>query len=442
MPKRFRLLDARGLVRISTNIAVASDPRAVLATQRVVALDKELHGYWEMLAKGDLTAAEKYAQARERVRKLGLAYHTSDELMAQGLAAMIERFNVLEQRKTVRDMDEVAAVLGVVPRASVTWSNLLPEIERVNKIHLSTKAPDQVRKWLNPRRLAISNFVDLIGDKQLTETSREDLLSFRNWWIDRVIEEELEIGTANKNISHIMVMFATYCREQQLDLEHLVAHLKLKGEEKRQRPAFSPMHLERVILAPGALDNMNGEQRALLHIISETGLRLSEATNLTENSIVLDHPIPHVKVIAEDRQLKVRTTQREIPLVGIALEACMRFPRGFPRYRHKADTLSATINKYLRDNGLMESDRHSVYGLRHTFKDRLQYTGANAALIDALMGHSGKGPKYGLGAALDQKLACLRQIAVNPMPHAPGKGYRYHEGMMVRSSSGGLVLGG
>ncbi|WAX93470.1 hypothetical protein N7E70_017465 [Aminobacter sp. NyZ550] len=60
--------------------------------------------------------------------------------------------------------------------------------------------------------------------------------------------------------------------------------------------------------------------------------------------------------------------------MGISLEAFRAFPEGFPTYRFK-DKISDTVNKFLRENGLLETQRHTLYGLRHSFEDRMLKAG-------------------------------------------------------------------
>ncbi|WP_271619240.1 hypothetical protein [Bradyrhizobium sp. CCBAU 51745] len=86
-------------------------------------------------------------------------------------------------------------------------------------------------------------------------------------------------------------------------------------------------------------------------------------------------------------------------------------PQGFPPYRDKASTLSATLNKYLFENGLRPTKDHTVYSLRHSFKDRLIAVEAPDSLIDSLMGHKTYKPKYGKGPSLELKLKYLQRIA-------------------------------
>jgi integrase len=73
--------------------------------------------------------------------------------------------------------------------------------------------------------------------------------------------------------------------------------------------------------------------------------------------------------------------------------------------------LSATLNKYLWENDLRPTQDHTVYSLRHSFKDRLIAVEAPDSLIDSLMGHKTYKPRYGRGPSLELKLKFLEQIA-------------------------------
>ena len=83
----------------------------------------------------------------------------------------------------------------------------------------------------------------------------------------------------------------------------------------------------------------------------------------------------------------------------------------FARYRDKSSSMSGTLNKYLKENDLRPTCEHTVYSLRHSFKDRLVAAEAPDSLIDSLMGHRTGKPKYGKGPSLELKLKFLEQIA-------------------------------
>lgn len=84
----------------------------------------------------------------------------------------------------------------------------------------------------------------------------------------------------------------------------------------------------------------------------------------------------------------------------MSLEALKAFPEGFERYRGSSAGLSAVVNKYLRNNGLLETPTHSLYGLRHSFEDRQLAAGVDERIRRDLMGHALNRERYGKGASL------------------------------------------
>jgi integrase len=203
-----------------------------------------------------------------------------------------------------------------------------------------------------------------------------------------------------------------------LNLPDIFKSLRLKGETDRQRMPYDTNFIQNRLLAEGALAGLNEDARLVLYVVADTGLRPSEVVNLREDTIILDTSIPYVKVLPDGRRLKTEDSRREIPLVGTALAAIRKRPEGFPRYRDKSSNLSATLNKYLFENGLRPTKDHTVYSLRHSFKDRLVAAEAPDSLIDSLMGHKTYKPKYGRGPSLELKLKYLQQIAFKP-PASP-----------------------
>jgi integrase len=161
-------------------------------------------------------------------------------------------------------------------------------------------------------------------------------------------------------------------------------------------------------------DDLNAEARRAIYLIVETGLRLSEAINLSRETIRLNAAVPHVCVAPDGRHIKTDESKREIPLVGVALMAMRAQPDGFPRYHDKADVLSALVNKALEARGLRPELGQSLYSLRHTFEDRLTAVDAPDKIIACLMGHKWSRPRYGIGPSLEHKREWLERIAFRP----------------------------
>jgi integrase len=85
---------------------------------------------------------------------------------------------------------------------------------------------------------------------------------------------------------------------------------------------------------------------------------------------------------------------------------------GCSRYRGKSSGWSATVVKYMRDNGLLENERQVPYSLRHSFEDSLLDAGCDERIRADLMGHKYTRPKYGAGGRLSRVSEEIPRIAL------------------------------
>jgi integrase len=261
------------------------------------------------------------------------------------------------------------------------------------------------------RKRAVEILIEQRGNKALWDLTREDAIAFVEWWEDRIVADGINVGTANKNLSHISGMIKAVNKRLRLGLDNVFSGLRLEGGRDGKRPPFPVEFIRNTILADGALADLNDEARDIAYVVMETGARPSEIVNLTKQRIVLDADIPYIRVEADGRLLKTDHSERDIPLVGLALEAMRRHPNGFPRYLDKGSNLSATLMKHFKAHKLLPTPKHSIYSFRHSFKDRLKAVETPEELIDELMGHKIGKPKYGDGYGLKQKQKYLRAIA-------------------------------
>jgi len=414
VPDEFKHLDLRGVVKLSTKIRIADDPKAIRAKKVAARLDAETEAYWRGLKDGQsVEARTRYMEARRRARSLGFDYATVPELVDRPIIDVLERFERLMAMKRPDDEQLHAAVLGGEPEPELSLSGLFERFETITAAERRNMSPDQIRKWKNPKLRAIKNLIEVIGDKTLTRITRADALDFRTWWQDRVLAGEVDVGTANKDIGHLNRMFREIERTDRLGLQPVFSELRIQGEKDASRIPYPPAFIQERILKEGALDQLNEEARCILYLMVETGMRLSEAANLTAETIVLKWKVPHVRIRPNGRELKTPQSERDIPLVGVSLMAAQRFPEGFPRYFDNAASLSALVNKVLKNAGLRPRGE-SLYSLRHSFEDRLTAVEAPEKLIANLMGHKYARPKYGVGHSLEQKQEWLQRIAFKP----------------------------
>jgi integrase len=289
-------------------------------------------------------------------------------------------------------------------------SRLFEEYESATKDEVKDMSPDQLRIWRNGRMRAVTQFVEVVGDKPVVDLTHSDAIDYSEWWRARVVKGDAAAKTANKDMGQLSRMLKDMSIRRRLNLPDIFKGLHLRGETDKSRLPYEPAFIKSSFLA-GALDGLNEDARLVLYVMIETGLRPSEIVNLREKTIILNHAIPHVRILADGRRLKTEDSQREIPLVGVALKALALRPRGFPKYHDNATGLSATVNKFMSENGLRPTKDHSVYSLRHSFRDRLVAVETPDSLIDSLMGHRTYKPKYGKGPSLELKLKFLEMIA-------------------------------
>jgi integrase len=412
VPTEFAQLDPRGVIKHSTRIKIANDRAGRRAARVAESLNEELELFWKGLSDGKpVEELTSYDGARRRARSLGFDYMKNEQLLHQQPQARLERLEALVAKGLANDATARAALLGTQKRSAFKLSKLFEQHEAATKDEAKDLSPDQLRIWRNGRIRAVERFVEVIGDKPVNEVTPDDAIDYCEWWRDRVVDHEVEAKTANKDIGQLSLMLKEMSVRRQLNLPDIFKGLRLKGETERSRVPYETEFIQNRLLAGDALTGLNEDARLVLYIVADTGMRPSEVVNLQKDAILLHASIPYVKILPDRRRLKTDDSEREIPLVGAALAAMKLRPEGFPRYRDKSSNLSGTLNKYLLENGLRPTKHHTVYSLRHSFKDRLVATEVPDSLIDSLMGHKTFKPKYGKGPSLELKLKYLQQIA-------------------------------
>jgi integrase len=410
VPLLFADVDPRSHVEVSLDTRDLDRAEALKAQ-----IEKAVEQRWLALKQGSGGEAEdRYQGAVELARLEGFQYRPAREIAQGSFAEILQRIDRLEQ---IGLLDETArtALLGgrTAPQLTVTagWQQYL-ELTRDRQRKYS---PDQLRRWKAPRQKAVNNLVSVVGDKPLKDVRRSDALALRAWWVDRVQDENLTAQSANKDIGHLAQIFRVLTDALELGIGAPFEGLRLEDEKAGQRATFTTQWIVGTLLADGALSRLNGEARAILQIMVETGLRPSEICGLQPDDILLGANVPHVKIVGGPgrRRLKTPYSQRDMPLIGISLEAMRAHPRGFPRYWDRSSTLSATVNKFMTENQLLPSERHSLYSLRHSFQDRLTAADAPDRIAADLMGHKFNRPLYGEGGTLEHKRDWLLKIAVS-----------------------------
>jgi integrase len=325
VPKRYKSIEPRTFVWLSLHTDSPS-----IAKNKAAGVWAQLVEAWEARLAGDNADSDKrLSAAKELAAVRGFRYLDAAKVAALPVADLIERINAVPTVHGIPDRIEAAAVLGGGQADDITVTKALDLYWGLAADKTLGKSDDQLRRWKNPRIKAIKNFVAVVGDKAIKDITADDMLDFRQWQFDRIENDGLSVNAANKDFVHFGDVLKTINRMKRLNLVLPLAGLNFKQGEAGKRPPFSADWIKDKILAPGALDGLNDEARAILLAMVNTGARPSELAALTPECIRLDHAVPHISIEAVRRQLKSKNAKRVIPLVGVSLEAVRGFPDGF-----------------------------------------------------------------------------------------------------------------
>ena len=244
--------------------------------------------------------------------------------------------------------------------------------------------------------------IDVLGDRPINAYSSSEAGKLR----DVLINRGLAVSSIKRMFGSIKAIINLSMAEYGIDDRNPFSSIYMPDEQPEER---QPIPLSCIRQLQRDCAEIDDEKRWLLAIISDTGMRLSEAVGLLKENIILDDSIPHVIIQSHPwRSLKTKGSARVVPLVGAALWASRRLIEGdssyaFPSYcSHagcKANSASGALNKWLKPrvtgNGVVHSFRHSM-------RDRLRAVECPSDVIDQIGGWSSGtvGSSYGNGYEL------------------------------------------
>jgi integrase len=398
-----------------------------VARARRDAMEAADDAFWLSLLSEDnrQTAKHRYEAAVKRARALGYAYRHVDELAAGPRETYLRRVEALNDYSGRSSED---ALLGQVARPKISIREALTVyFDEITPHELTGKSDAQRAQWRKIPQRAVNNFVEINGDIAMVDITREHALKQWKLWSQRIAPKAGEgvpthtASSGNRDVGAMRVFYREYFKHLgEMDRKNPFEGLSFKERSKAlrtRRPPFPVEWITSKLLAPGAFESLNAEARGIIFAIIETGGRPSEICNLDGNTIFLDGAVPYISVEPrvdpdDPREIKTGSSVRLIPLVGVALAVFKKHPNGFPLYRNKEMTLSATLNKHLKVNGLKPTPQHKVYSLRHSFEDRMKAGGFDTELRMMLMGHAIDRPNYGSGGGLEWRHEALKRIAL------------------------------
>lgn len=411
VPTRYKPVEPHTFVHICLN----TDSPAQAETKAKIVW-AEMVEAWEAKLEGNQDAgAARMAAARRLAARRGYAFMPAADVATLPIEDLLQRVESVVDRRGRLDMVEADAALGLPPAPTIPVSDALDKFYEVAADRLIGKSEDQIRRHKAPRLKATNNFIAAVADKPLHEITTQDLFKFRQWWLARIKAGEVTPETANKDITYLAAMWKAVAQANTITLNYSTAGVRFVVEDDRDntRPPFSVEWIRTKILKPGALDGLNTDARIIVLGMVNTGYRPSEGAGLPPSAVNLEGAVPFISIApTETRKLKNANSKRTIPLTGISLDAFREKPGGFDRYADSSATLSATINKFMRENGLLETPEHTMYSLRHAFEDRMLEAGIDERIRKDLLGHTLDRERYGEGGRLSFIHGLLQRIAL------------------------------
>ena len=319
----------------------------------------------------------------------------------------------------IADMDVPASHLLVRSKPKDVFTSYASSLSAALATYCSLKGADRTALFFTAAKRNIGYVLEHLGDRPIDTYSSADAASFRDWLIDR----GLTISSISRIFGTIRAVINLTIQEHGLDCRNAFANIYLPKKAKEKR---KPIPKHEIIQIQKTCLELADERRLVIALISDTGMRLSEALGLVWGDVRLDHEYPHINLVEHPwRQLKTSGSKRLVPLVGVSLEAVkVMHQQGFstqflfPSYtsatKCNGNSASAALNKWLKQY----TGQGVIHSFRHSFRDRLREAEVDVELTDQLSGWASStiGPSYGSGHTLKQKYNAMRRIVLNTSP--------------------------
>ena len=247
-----------------------------------------------------------------------------------------------------------------------------PLMSEATSFYLRLKGDGKDKVFARAAQRNAASVIEVLGDRPINDYASSEAGKLR----DALIDRGLAFTSIKRMFGSIKAIINLAMAEHGIEGRNPFASIYMPDETPEER---KPISLDAIRHIQRECMTVDDENRWLLALISDTGMRLSEATGLARDDIVLDADIPHIDLRPHPwRRLKTKGSDRLVPLVGASLWAAKRLQLNdssyaFPRYCDgricNANSASAALNKWLKPRANEDAVVHS---LRHSMRDRLR----------------------------------------------------------------------
>ena len=279
----------------------------------------------------------------------------------------------------------------------------VPKLSQALEYYLQQKAGSKSKNFTQSNHIACNAVFALAGDKPINQYQRKDAMQLR----DYLVNKKLAGTTVRRNVGCVRTIINFAMSEYSLEMNNPFHNLFIEKQARTVRRL--PVPLDRLIVIQQECMEIADERRLLILLLSGSLMRLSEAAGLLQEDIVMKGDMM-IACIRPNKlsDLKTRSSERQIPLVGLARHAvevllCNKSRSLFPTMvgnELNGNSVSAAVNKWLKPRVVKGVTAHSF---RHTGRDLLREVECPVPVIDAIGGWvtaKSAGEGYGAGYSL------------------------------------------
>ena len=352
-------------------------------------------------------------QHRFKKRKIEVSLRTkSESKAAKSAAALSDRLERYWDSLRMEMIYSRELGLSVVPQTKRQDSNDFSLTDALSLYH-RLKGAGKTKLFFEVSGRSIRYLTECLGHDNLSMLKVSDGGQFRDFLFDRGMSS----SSVKRVFSSVRAIVNLAIREQGIAVSNVFSGTYIPEDELKQKRPPIPMDALRQVQS--SCRNLNDEPRWLIALISDTGMRLSEACGLLVSDIHLDTTTPYIDLVEHPwRRLKTEPSKRQIPLVGFSLWAAKQISHmgsdfAFPKYcrtnKCNANSASAALNKWLKPR---VPEACVIHSFRHSIRDRLRAVECPTDIIDAIGGWSteGVGQHYGVGFDLKLKSKWMKKL--------------------------------
>lgn len=283
------------------------------------------------------------------------------------------------------------------------------------EMYLNTKGKTD-KTFIRTARRNAAYVAKVLGNKPITSYATSEAAKFRDW----CFEQGMSLNTVKRVFTAVRSVINLTMREYGIKGTNAFSGTFMPDKPDASPRQPIPNDILKVI--QDRCRSTDDEMRWLVALISDTGMRLSEAAGLLREDIKVDENITYVDIRPHPwRRLKTSGSQRKIPLVGYSLWAARQaldvsrdkflFPKYCSERGCNSNSASAALNKWLKQ---IAGNDYVIHSFRHSMRDRLRAVGCPSDMIDQIGGwSSGKiGEGYGIGFKLAQIQIYIQSSAI------------------------------